>query len=276
MASRLAPVEPCTAPRGKRGFANRAFSFAKRAVPRELPGFPILWIAVFVAAVLMIVTGGFNTGALPLGQRIAFWGLLLGWDALKWQLWFVLTVRAHRDWTRAVLVGSVLLNLPLPVEIGTVLAIIGVAGTLDSVAIWSRALLLAAAIFPAMWLVGRRLRSLRLAAAVPVPVPADGLLHRARVTPDALAAIEAEDHYCRVRRRDGSDTLIHYRFGDALGELAALDGAQVHRGAWVAAGAVTGAAREGRRWRLLLADGSRVAVSATHLPQVRARGWLAR
>ena len=104
--------------------------------------------------------------------------------------------------------------------------------------------------------------------------PANGLLGRARVNAETLAAIEAEDHYCRVRRTDGSDALIHYRFGDALAEVAEIEGQQVHRGAWIAQGAVTGALRDGRRWHLLLGDGTRVAVSATHLPQVRARGWL--
>src|SRR5262245_51081858 len=77
----------------KRGFANRAFGFVKRAIPRtEVPGFPLLWIACAAAAGLMIVTGGFNTGALPLGQRIGFWLLLMGWNALKWQILFALYV----------------------------------------------------------------------------------------------------------------------------------------------------------------------------------------
>ena len=108
----------------------------------------------------------------------------------------------------------------------------------------------------------------------PVAAPADGLLARARVNAETLAAIEAEDHYCRVRRTDGSDALIHYRFGDALAEVAQIDGQQVHRGAWIAQDAVIGAIRDGRRWRLLLSDGTKVAVSATYLPRVRARGWL--
>ncbi|MEI9926543.1 MAG: LytTR family DNA-binding domain-containing protein [Sphingomonas sp.] len=236
-----------------------------------LPGFPVLWVVTFAAGVLMIVTGGFNTGTLPLGQRIGFWALLLGWKSLLWQAWFALMVRRHRDWTRAVLIGVVVLNLPLPLEIAGVLTILGIAPALDPVQVWRAALLISLAIFPAMWLIVRRVRG---KDAAPPVVPDDGLLHRARTAPEALCAIEAEDHYCRVRRRDGGDALIHYRFGDALGEVAGIQGIQVHRGAWVAADAVLGAVREGRRWMLLLADGSKVPVSATHLPQVRARGWL--
>nr|WP_240953850.1 LytTR family DNA-binding domain-containing protein [Sphingomonas sp. G-3-2-10] len=107
-----------------------------------------------------------------------------------------------------------------------------------------------------------------------IAAPDNGLLARARVTAETLASIEAEDHYCRVRRTDGSNALIHYRFGDALAEVGELDGAQVHRGAWVAASAVTGAERDGRRWLLVLSDGTKVAVSATYLGDARARGWL--
>ena len=103
---------------------------------------------------------------------------------------------------------------------------------------------------------------------------ANGLLARARVSAETLAAIEAEDHYCRVHRTDGSEALIHCRFGDALAEVAGIQGEQVHRGAWIAQHAVIGAICEGRRWHLLLGDGTRVAVSATYLPRVRARGWL--
>ncbi|WP_145960955.1 hypothetical protein [Sphingosinithalassobacter portus] len=84
-----------------------------------------------------------------------------------------------------------------------------------------------------------------------------------------------EDHSCRVRRGEGRSPLVHYRFGDAPSELAQIDGEQAHRGAWAASGAVAGAAREGRRWMLLLSDGSRIPVSASHLPRVRERSRLA-
>jgi DNA-binding LytR/AlgR family response regulator len=74
----------------------------------------------------------------------------------------------------------------------------------------------------------------------------------------------------------GDKPLLLYRFGDAIADLDGLDGLQVHRGAWIAARAVAGAEREGRRWWLRLPDGTRLPVSERHLPAVRARGWLAR
>jgi hypothetical protein len=270
--ARPGSAERLSAADGKPGFAKRASGFVKRA-----PGFPMLWIGGITAAGLMIVTGGFGTIAMPLGQRAAFWALLMAWSCVKWQLWFAATVRKPSDWNWAAAIGALVLSLPLPLEIRLCAAAVGIHNAAaDPFGTWARALAIGALVFVAMFLtMGATghfpFRSRPAERAEP---RADGLLNRARVDPHALAAIEAEDHYCRVRRRDGSDALIHYRFGDALGEVGALDGQQVHRGAWVACGAVTGAVREGRRWKLLLDDGTRVAVSATYLPQVRARGWL--
>ncbi|WBY06730.1 hypothetical protein PIB19_14450 [Sphingomonas sp. 7/4-4] len=48
----------------------------------------------------------------------------------------------------------------------------------------------------------------------------------------------------------------------------------MHRGAWVAADAVEGAERDGRRWRLRLAGGAAISVSATYAAEARRRQWL--
>jgi hypothetical protein len=269
-AARSLRTGPAARPAGKRGFVKRVSGFAKRAWPKKpIPGFPLLWVACFAAALLMIVTGGFNTGRLPLGARIVFWMLLMGWNALKWQLLFAWGVRKDSDWPRIALLGTIPLNLPLPLEIALCGQIVGARMPPSLFGVWTRAAIISLVIFGVCslvaWILLRRMR----------PVRADtGLLARARVCAEALAAIEAEDHYCRIHRRDGRSELIHYRFGDALEEVASLDGAQVHRGAWVAAQAVEGAERDGRKWRLLLAGGGSVPVSATYAAEARARGWL--
>lgn len=271
-SARSASPDRASAAGGKRGFAKRARSFAKRAA--GLPGFPYLWIGCAAAAGIMTVTGGFGTIGIPLGQRALFWLLLMAWALLKWQLWFVATVRKPRDWMRAAILGGVLLNVPLPLETTIAAAAVGIPSNLDLLGTWGHALAISAVVLATILLliwVARRRGIIGRRVLAPPP---DGLLHRARVTPESVAAIEAEDHYCRVRRSDGSDALIHYRFGDALGEVGGIDGQQVHRGAWVASRAVSGAIREGRRWLLVLVDGSKVPVSATHLADVRARGWL--
>jgi DNA-binding LytR/AlgR family response regulator len=86
--------------------------------------------------------------------------------------------------------------------------------------------------------------------------------------------VAAEDHYLRLVLADGRRPLVLFRMGDALPELAGFQGLQVHRSAWVARRHVSGARRDGRRWLLVLADGTSQAISETFLPAVRAAGWL--
>lgn len=271
-AARSARQSRAVAAAGKPRFANRVADFAKRAWRDPPPGFPLLWIGCLGAAGLMVVTGGFGTGRLALGPRIGFWLLLMGWNALKWQFWFAWRIRRPTDWPRASLIGALVLNWSLPLEIALCGVAVGVPFAFNPLEIWDRALAISAVIFVIASLVAWVL--LNRPGAEPAPFPADGLLGRARVTPEALAAVVAEDHYCRVHGRDGQSALIHYRFGDALAELAGLDGTQVHRGVWVAGGAVEGAERDGRRWRLRLAGGAAVPVSATYAPEARRRHWL--
>lgn len=267
-SARTASLHRPAGVRGKGGFAKHVSGFANRAV--ALPGFPYMWIACAAAAALMTVTGGFNTSDLPIVARTGFWLLLMGWNALKWQIWFALFVRKSSDWPRMSLAGAIPLNLTLPFEITLAGRAVGAAMFATPGEVWLRALAISIGIFTVCglvgWLVHHRAR--------PHPIAADGLLARVRIAPAELLAIEAEDHYCRVHRRGGPNMLIHYRFGDALAEVESLEGDQVHRGAWVSAAAVAGAMREGRRWELVLTDGQRVPVSATYLSRARERGWL--
>lgn len=256
-------------------FAKRVRRFANRA--RALPGFPMLPVAGAAAALLMVVVGAFGTGQLPLATRAGFWTVLMAWNVVKWQSWFVVTVRTHRDWTRAVLIGTLLLNLPLPFEITLALRLFGITVSPRGLPyVWIDSLAISAAIFAVIYLARRRYR----AAAAPVPtsgIVPGGVLAKAGVAcPTALHAIRAEDHYCRLFLADGRAPLVHHRFGDALAELAPVDGCQVHRGAWAASAGVVAAERDGRAWRLVLAGGTRLPVSSRFVADLRARGWLNR
>ncbi len=263
-------------PRDNARFADGARNFVDR-VARRLPGFAGLSVGTLAAIILMVVVGGFGTGALPLGLRSLFWTLLIGWNAIKWQAWFALTVRKPADWWRASALGTVIVNLSLPLEIGAVLALCGVRASMPAPTIWFEAVAISAVLFALVFLVRSRARA---PAAEPVQAQAidpDGLLARAGIaSPSALRSIVAEDHYCRVHGAEAASALVHHRFGDALNEVAGLDGLRVHRGAWVADAAVAGARREGRRWLLVLADGRAIAISARYVAAVRSRGWLKR
>ena len=92
---------------------------------------------------------------------------------------------------------------------------------------------------------------------------------------DAVLALHAEEHYVRVYTADGAE-LIHYRFGDAVDEMPAELGLQVHRSWWVADSAVSSAKRGARRWQLELGIDTAVPVSDSYVQSVRERGWLKR
>jgi hypothetical protein len=88
-----------------------------------------------------------------------------------------------------------------------------------------------------------------------------------------LIALEMEDHYVRAHTAMGSD-LILMRMRDAIAELAAVPGMQVHRSWWVAQAAVAAVERDGRNVRLELTNGLRAPVSRERVAALRAAGWL--
>jgi DNA-binding LytR/AlgR family response regulator len=94
-----------------------------------------------------------------------------------------------------------------------------------------------------------------------------------RVRPErrgTLLALKAEGHYLQVYTDAGSD-LILYRLSDALLEVGAGDGAQVHRSWWVASSALS---PQRHRDRLVLTNGIEVPVSRSFRVAARQRGWL--
>jgi hypothetical protein len=88
-----------------------------------------------------------------------------------------------------------------------------------------------------------------------------------------LYAVEAEDHYLRVRTSRGSE-LILMRLSDALSELEGLEGAQTHRSWWVAKAGIADVRRADGRATLTLKDGSEAPVSRSHARTLREAGWL--
>lgn len=90
---------------------------------------------------------------------------------------------------------------------------------------------------------------------------------------DRLVPLQMEDHYVRAHAADAS-ALILLRMGDAVSELAAVDGMRVHRSWWVARNAVERVTPDGRSVRLTLRGGIEAPVARSRLPALRAAGWL--
>ena len=89
-----------------------------------------------------------------------------------------------------------------------------------------------------------------------------------------LVAVEAEDHYLRIRTEAGS-ALVLMRLGDALEALSGLDGFRTHRSWWVARAAVEAVRWKAGRGALTLSDGSSAPVSRTYAAALKGTDWAA-
>ena len=88
---------------------------------------------------------------------------------------------------------------------------------------------------------------------------------------DELISLSSEDHYVRVVTSRGN-TLIRYRFSEALNEVRDLPGLQVHRSHWVSIAAITRVSPSGNGYKLVLRDLTEVPVSRTNIGLLRASG----
>lgn len=247
-------------------FANRASGFVKRA--NALPAFPALELIMLAFTVVLTVAGAFHTDRIAPLPRALFWLVLMGWNTAKWQLWFAWTIRAGMGWNRSAVIGAIVLNALLPLEIPIALRLVGIRASVDPIDVWLEAGAIAGVLGLTFGTWRRRTARLRPAAK-----PTSFLQHLL-VDPAQVDAVTAEDHYCRFHLAGGETRLILARFGDVIGALAEEDGEQTHRGAWVASRAVRGAERSGRSWRLILPHEVRMPVSSRFRAAVKTRGWL--
>jgi len=248
------------------------------AAPGAMP--PVIWLGITI--ILTIVDAFGVSTAFGLVLALAFWGALVGVNMLGWSAWRR-SLPGRRGSAGRKALGALVLNLLLPIEVPLLYRLMGQG---DATVDWKPfAFGLLVTGFVTVLLRATRVRHTPAgqdddvsdtAGAPAIPTTSFGILARAGIDPADLLSVRAEDHYCRLAVRGGGTVLVHYRFRDAVGDLADVQGSQVHRGAWVADFAVTGSERTGRRWSLHLADGSRVPVSETSVALCRARGWLER
>jgi hypothetical protein len=261
-------------------FVESTLRFSADSAP---PLRPVVAGSLF-AVVACVLAGPFGTHVLPLPSRLVFWLVLIGWNSVKWWLWYGWTgprITNRRGAVLAALGGALLLNATIPLEIDLMFRAIGKPQPLPWLGLYLTALLIGGSISALLAAVrggghpARPAASPATADIAAAPSEPGPLATRAQL-PDlaGVLMVAAEDHYLRLVLADGRRPLVLFRLGDALGELAVEDGLQVHRSAWVARRHMTGARRDGRRWLLCLADGSEQAVSETYLPAVRAAGWL--
>jgi len=90
----------------------------------------------------------------------------------------------------------------------------------------------------------------------------------ARLEPDELLAIKAEQHYIRVYTPN-REYMVLYRFSDAIHELDSSKGIQVHRSYWVNTTSVASICTRAKDFHLSLASGAKIPVSIPYQGMVR-------
>lgn len=232
-------------------------------------------LVALAAGLLLARLGPFDTFSdLPAFERAAYWiGLTL---LLAAQILVALHLLGERlgrlHWAVPAAAAGSAGALPSAFEVAWAESLLRVErdlGPADLLAIYGDVLLIAIPLALAM----RAVMAAPPPSAGPPPAGGPDRLLSA-LSPErrgALLALAAEDHYLRVFT-DRGEELILRRFGDALIDVSALDGAQVHRGWWVARDAVVGSEREGDRTILSLVNGVRVPVSRTYAKAARDSG----
>lgn len=250
-----------------------------------------------VAALVMTLTGAFDTDMLGVAARLGYWliimeaGALIGMGATTAiRGWGGLAAHPWREGAAI----SLLIAAPLTlVVLGTTIAFFaGSRATPAGIAFLFAMVLAVTAVITAINYATRPappVAAHESTAATPVPMPnaaepepepmpaARSLPRLAERLPPHLRyaevhALEAEDHYLRVHTAAGS-ALILLRIGDAVAELDGVDGARTHRSWWVARQAVRAVARKSGRAELTLPCGTIAPVSRSAYPQLRDAGW---
>ncbi|MBP2313657.1 LytTR family DNA-binding domain-containing protein [Azospirillum soli] len=255
---------------------------------------------VLGSVAVLAVIGPFGTfQELTLPQRLAYWGGMIGFGFLAFELISQAAIRLLREHAGAwrPMLAGVLLVVTIVQTVFVALLERASRGhdflsPLGLMELYVYVTVITALVSVAPVLLELKDRGLLAPPLAPPPapapepaaVPAEAEAPPAPREPAFLAripaklgrdllALEMEDHYVRVHTPEGSD-LILMRMRDAVAELTGLEGLQVHRSYWVAAAAVTGVERKpDGKMTLRLSNGLRVPVSRSYAADVRAAGW---
>jgi hypothetical protein len=236
----------------------------------------IIAVTLVVGAILA-VSGGFGAGGMTIVSRLAYWLTLSAVGATIGVLFAIYVIPRHWFTHRPRVAWSlIVLALWGPMSVLVALANAWTGHTpFGPALVWRDApsTLATTAALTALAFLVRRQDPIETHAA-PGDAPPPKFLERLppKLAGADLWAVEAEDHYLRLRTSLGQD-LILMRLGDAIGELEGIEGARTHRSWWVAKAAVRGVEREDGRATLTLPDGAEAPVSRAYAKVLRAAGW---
>ena len=265
--------EPTAEIREPQGFTIRASRMAAVYVRDHWRGY----LAAAGAGVFLALIGAFGMDETSLAQRLLYWVPTMLAGAVIGTCVGVATARRPKIGENHLLlwaVITVLVALPTTVLVWAMSgAVFGDRAPSDMPFYLGPVLLISAPMTAIMMLLNRPGPATHAAPAGAAPAPvrfAERL--PAKILGGVIYAVEAEDHYLRVRTSKGDD-LILLRLADAMAELDGVEGAQVHRSWWVARDGVAEVKRDGGRVTLVLKDGAEAPVSRPNVKALREAGW---
>lgn len=230
------------------------------------------------AAVVLTLTGAFESGERPFGLRLAYWLFVMGvgsiWGHVCARLLRRVAGLDERPWLHVLALTAVIFGpVWIFVWIATGLAFFGRVLSTDHLIFLIVPVLTVTVAISAISVFLDRGRPVQTHAG---PGQPERVRFLDRLPPKLrgarLIAVESEDHYLRLHTDRGSD-LILMRLSDAVAELEGLEGAQTHRSWWVAKDAVRGAERGDGRATLTLQGGLSAPVSRRYSRALREAGW---
>jgi DNA-binding LytR/AlgR family response regulator len=261
---------------------GRKPSFPLRAAKGVAAFFIVNWktfAVAFAAGVFLALVGALGSGGEPLGIRLVYWVPMLLAGAVIGQLAGPWTTRRPRIGENALLVWAivtVLVTIPVTALAWAYTAFIfGGSDTRAFFYFLTSVTLVTGVVTAIMMLINRPGPATH---APPTGQPASAPIRFLDRVPGnlkggAIYAVQAEDHYLRIRTSKGSD-LILMRLADAIAELEGIEGAQTHRSWWVAKDGIASAKRTEGRLSLVLKDGAEAPVSRPNAKALRESGWL--
>lgn len=233
-----------------------------------------------VVALLLGVAGPFGTFEdLGLGARLAYWAAIvistygLGYAASA-VVASLLGGRLRQPWTRALVFGA-FIGMPVTLAVMAVnLAAFGSTGIAPP-SLWLQCTLIGMGVIAIGEILGASRRAPAVAASVAAPEPPNPpILDRVPLPArGALWALVVQDHYVEIVTERGK-TLVLMRLGDAIREVGATPGVQIHRSHWVALPAVARVVKTDGKAAVELPDGRRLGISRGYMEAARQAGLL--
>ena len=265
--------EPTGEIREPQGFAARASRMSGTYARSHWRSY----LTALCAGVFLAAVNAFGMDQTSLARRLFYWVPLMLAGAVIGHVVSALTSRRPRaganrliDWAVITLAVTAPISLLVWAISG---AMFGGYASIDLPYYFGAVLLISAPMTAIMMLVNTP------GAATYAPSP--GAVSRpvrfmerlpAKIMGGTIYAVEAEDHYLRVRTSKGHD-LVLVRLADAITELDGMEGAQVHRSWWVARDGVAEVRRTDGRVTLVLKDGAEAPVSRPNVKALKEAGW---